>query len=70
MDSSINNISNNYKYVGRPKIEERAVNKNNENGRRKKRRYRVGKWKQEEHEKFLSLFSIHGSNWPRVNKYH
>jgi len=76
-NNNSNKNCNNNKIIGKKNNNNNNNNNNNEhiinindkydkNFKRKKNRYKIGKWKQEEHDKFLQLYSIYGSNWPKV----
>jgi hypothetical protein len=67
MDEYMYNISNLNNNNGLSKNEEEMVKINEKKIKRRMKIYREGKWKKDEHEKFLELFSKHGSNWPKVN---
>ena len=56
------------KYFKTRRNHEIYLSKNDRKIKRRKSRFKIGKWKKEEHDKFLELYLLHGSNWPKVKK--
>lgn len=64
METKCDKISNRRYFKINKNIED--INKLTVNKRRRSKFY-SGKWRKEEHDKFLDLYSKYGSNWPKVN---